>query len=107
MTQPVNTALVWIALLPVRIYRLALSPFLGNQCRFYPTCSAYMIEAVQKHGVLKGYLLGMARLGRCHPWHRGEPIDPVPERFALGHILGYKRPTHRNPARETDGKPHD
>lgn len=88
-----------LALLPVHLYRAILSPFLGNQCRFYPTCSAYMVEAVHRHGVVKGYLLGFGRLCRCHPWHRADPIDPVPERFALRALFGYKRPTCRDSAR--------
>lgn len=88
-----------MALAPVYVYRALLSPFLGNQCRFHPTCSAYMVEAVNRHGVGRGYLLGLMRLCRCHPWHRGHPIDPVPERFALRTLFGYKRPTRRDSAR--------
>ena len=60
----------------VRIYQAVLSPFLPNACRYTPTCSQYMIEAVQKHGVWKGRL-GLRRLSRCHPWG-GSGYDPVP-----------------------------
>lgn len=62
----------------VRAYQYILSPFMGNACRFHPTCSAYMIEAVEKYGVFKGVWLGARRIGRCHPWHKGDFIDPVP-----------------------------
>jgi putative membrane protein insertion efficiency factor len=96
---PVDSLPVRLALLPVRAYRLVLSPFLGNQCRFYPTCSAYTLQAVRRHGVWRGYLLGILRLCRCHPWHRGNSVDPVPERFALPDVFGYKRPTRRDSAR--------
>ncbi|HNQ05362.1 MAG TPA: membrane protein insertion efficiency factor YidD [Thiobacillaceae bacterium] len=61
----------------IRLYQLALSPFLGNQCRFSPTCSRYAQEAVARHGALKGGWLALRRIGRCHPWHPGGH-DPVP-----------------------------
>lgn len=61
----------------LRAYRLVLSPWLGNQCRFYPTCSAYGIEALQRHGALAGSYLAVARVLRCHPWCEGG-CDPVP-----------------------------
>lgn len=63
----------------VRAYRFLLSPWLGNQCRFWPTCSAYAIEALDAHGALAGSYLAVARLARCHPWCDGG-LDPVPER---------------------------
>jgi putative membrane protein insertion efficiency factor len=61
----------------IRIYQLALSPFIGNQCRFTPTCSQYAREAVEKHGAIKGTWMAIRRIGRCHPWHAGGH-DPVP-----------------------------
>jgi putative membrane protein insertion efficiency factor len=61
----------------VRIYQYALSPFLGRSCRFVPSCSEYMIESLQRHGVIKGLWLGTRRVCRCHPWHPGGH-DPVP-----------------------------
>ena len=62
----------------IRLYQVAFSGWLGPRCRFYPTCSSYCIEALQKHGLFKGLALGVARIGRCHPWHPGG-YDPVPE----------------------------
>lgn len=66
-----------LLILCVRGYRLAISPFLGNNCRFHPSCSEYAIEALQKHGVWNGVRLAGRRVLRCHPWHPGG-IDPVP-----------------------------
>lgn len=63
----------------LRAYRLLLSPWLGNQCRFAPTCSVYGIEALQRHGALAGSYLTAARVLRCHPWCEGGH-DPVPVR---------------------------
>ncbi|MBW7887384.1 MAG: membrane protein insertion efficiency factor YidD [Bacteroidetes bacterium] len=63
----------------VRMYQMVLSPFLpANSCRFYPTCSQYMIEALNKHGALFGLWLGIKRIAKCHPYHEGG-YDPVPE----------------------------
>jgi len=55
----------------VRLYQMVLSPIFGRQCRFYPTCSAYFIGAVRKHGAVRGGLRGMWRICRCHPFHPG------------------------------------
>jgi putative membrane protein insertion efficiency factor len=63
---------------PIHAYRLALSPLLGPRCRFYPSCSAYALEAIERHGPLRGLALALRRLARCHPWHPGG-YDPVPE----------------------------
>ena len=59
------------------LYQKFVSPFLPSACRFHPTCSEYMRQAIQKKGVLKGVLLGLRRLTRCHPWHAGG-FDPLP-----------------------------
>ncbi|NJD23799.1 MAG: membrane protein insertion efficiency factor YidD [Betaproteobacteria bacterium] len=61
----------------IRIYQYAISPFLGRSCRYHPTCSEYAVEAVEKHGALRGGWLGVKRICRCHPWHPGG-YDPVP-----------------------------
>ena len=63
----------------VRFYQLAISPWLGSSCRYSPTCSQYMIDAVKEWGPLKGFWLGIKRIGRCHPWG-GDGFDPVPEK---------------------------
>ena len=66
-------------ILAVRGYQLFLSPHLGSNCRYTPTCSAYMIEALGTHGALRGLALGLRRIGRCQPWG-GHGHDPVPPR---------------------------
>jgi len=63
----------------VRGYRLLLSPWLGSSCRFEPTCSAYALDALARHGAAAGTYLTLARIGRCHPWCAGG-FDPVPAR---------------------------
>jgi putative membrane protein insertion efficiency factor len=67
-----------LAALLIRIYQWTVSPLLGPRCRFYPSCSHYALQAVQRFGVLKGGWLALARLGRCHPWQPGG-FDPVPD----------------------------
>lgn len=66
---------VLIALL--RAYQYLLSPMLGRSCRFFPSCSEYAIEALDRHGAVKGSYLAVRRVLRCHPWHPGG-FDPVP-----------------------------
>jgi uncharacterized protein len=61
----------------VRAYQVGVSPFLPPSCRFHPSCSAYAVEALEKHGALRGSWLTVRRLGRCHPWG-GSGYDPVP-----------------------------
>jgi putative membrane protein insertion efficiency factor len=61
----------------IKAYQLVLSPFFGQQCRFYPTCSQYAIEALQKHGAIRGSYYTVHRLLRCHPWCAGGH-DPIP-----------------------------
>lgn len=63
----------------VRLYKIILSPLLPNVCRFSPSCSTYMIQALQTHGLFKGLYLGTHRILRCHPWG-GSGYDPVPEK---------------------------
>jgi len=66
-----------IALALIKGYKILISPLLGRNCRFYPTCSEYAHEAIHKHGLFKGLLLGTKRLLKCHPFHSGG-ADPVP-----------------------------
>jgi putative membrane protein insertion efficiency factor len=68
-----------LAVLPVRFYRYCISPALPAACRFYPTCSHYVLQAVLRHGIARGGWLGLRRLARCHPWSPGgyDPVPPV------------------------------
>ncbi|MBD7985514.1 membrane protein insertion efficiency factor YidD [Sporosarcina sp. Sa2YVA2] len=63
----------------IKVYQKILSPLTPPTCRFYPTCSHYGVEALQKHGALKGSWLAIKRISRCHPFHEGG-FDPVPEK---------------------------
>lgn len=67
-----------ILIILIRVYRYAISPFLGNHCRFYPSCSSYAETALRRHGFFKGSWLTLRRLARCHPFHPGG-VDPVPD----------------------------
>ena len=69
----------FILITVIKVYRFFLSPLMGATCRFHPTCSAYMIEALEKHGAMQGALLGIKRVLKCHPFHKGHFDDPVPE----------------------------
>jgi len=72
------TPLAHIVAVPVRFYRLLLSPWVGNSCRYQPTCSVYALEALEKHGAIRGSWLAARRIARCHPWG-GHGYDPVPD----------------------------
>jgi len=72
----------WLIILLIRGYRYLVSPWLGNHCRFYPSCSCYAQTAVEQHGALRGSWLALRRLLRCHPWHPGG-IDEVPHPRSL------------------------
>ncbi|HWS02518.1 MAG TPA: membrane protein insertion efficiency factor YidD [Gammaproteobacteria bacterium] len=67
-----------ILTLIIRGYRYFLSPWVGQHCRFYPTCSCYALTAIDRFGSWRGLILAIRRIGRCHPWHAGG-IDPVPD----------------------------
>ncbi|MCI3920152.1 membrane protein insertion efficiency factor YidD [Paenibacillus sp. TRM 82003] len=71
------TPLRSVAKAPIHVYRKVISPLLPPSCRFYPTCSAYALEAIDAHGPLRGGWLAAKRIARCHPFHPGG-IDPVP-----------------------------
>lgn len=67
----------WPLIALIRFYQYAISPLFGRRCRYFPTCSEYTLEAISKHGALKGAWLGAKRIARCHPWQPGG-YDPVP-----------------------------
>ncbi|MDD7271704.1 MAG: membrane protein insertion efficiency factor YidD [Spirochaetales bacterium] len=78
--------LTQIFLIPVYFYRLYLSPIMGHgKCRYIPTCSEYFVKAVEKHGIIKGTILGFARIGRCRKSFLGG-VDNVPESFSFEQI---------------------
>jgi putative membrane protein insertion efficiency factor len=67
----------FVLLILLRFYRSAISPYLGNNCRFHPTCSVYAMQAIEQYGSIKGTWLALKRIVKCHPWHPGG-IDEVP-----------------------------
>ena len=69
--------LKFILIIPIKIYQILISPLLGPHCRFTPTCSQYAVEAIDKHGPIRGIWLAIKRIARCHPWG-GCGHDPVP-----------------------------
>jgi len=79
MLKALGRLLAWPLLGLVALYRVAISPWLGANCRFEPSCSAYAMEALRVHGAFRGTWLALKRIGRCHPWG-GAGYDPVPEK---------------------------
>ncbi|MFD6953727.1 membrane protein insertion efficiency factor YidD [Nocardiopsis sp. TSRI0078] len=79
MTEHRPTAFARVLILPIRGYQRFISPLFPPVCRFYPSCSAYAVEALRVHGALYGLWLGIRRIARCHPFNPGG-IDPVPPR---------------------------
>lgn len=78
MFDALGRLFAWPLLLLVGLYRYLVSPWLGPNCRFTPTCSEYTLEALRKHGAFRGSALAAKRIGRCHPWG-GQGYDPVPD----------------------------
>jgi len=78
LARRLSAAGLWLALSLIAFYRLVISPLLGPRCRFYPSCSEYGAQALERFGLIKGLWLTVCRLGRCHPFHAGG-VDPVPE----------------------------
>lgn len=87
----------WLLILPIRLYQWTLSPFVGFNCRYAPTCSAYAAEAIATHGALRGLWLAARRLLRCHPWG-GSGYDPVPpaHRHCTQHHANHHAPIHHS-----------
>ncbi|MGV1008649.1 MAG: membrane protein insertion efficiency factor YidD [Dermatophilaceae bacterium] len=89
LTQVLAVPLVWA----VRLYQLVLSPMLAQQCRFYPSCSAYAVTALTRFGVFRGSWLVVRRLARCHPWNPGG-VDHVPPKEAGNPVSPPPRTIH-------------
>lgn len=75
-----------IFLIFIKFYQKAISPFIGSNCRFYPTCSHYGYEAIVKHGLMKGIWMTTKRIAKCHPFHPGG-FDPVPDKIIKVDLL--------------------
>lgn len=86
----INRVFSLLFLFLIKCYQYLISPFLGNNCRFYPTCSSYTKEAIEIHGPFKGVLLGGRRILKCHPYHDGG-IDLVPQKDIAQPMPGDKR----------------
>ena len=71
--------IIFLNICIIKCYQYFISPFLGNRCRYLPTCSEYYIESLKTHGLIKGSVMGIKRIFSCHPWG-GSGYDPVPEK---------------------------
>ena len=94
-----------LLLLLVRGYQLFVSPLLGPRCRFYPSCSAYAVTALQTHGAFRGSWLAARRLGRCHPWNPGgvDHVPPARSPRVAPHPLSSRRPAAADVDHPADG----
>ena len=97
--QPARSAPAWLLIGLISGYRRFISPLLGPRCRFYPSCSAYALEAIRIHGAGRGSWLAVRRLSRCHPFHRGG-LDPVPPRHQQSAQSAAPAAAFDRPARE-------
>ena len=90
----IRTLLVWILIVPVKIYQWVISPWLPKTCRYEPSCSQYAIEALREHGPFTGLLLGTKRILSCHPWggHGHDPVPPIGTPF----FTLFKKQKHEN-----------
>lgn len=94
MTQRrLSTLASWPPVAVVRVYQLVISPLRPQTCRFYPSCSAYAVTALQRFGPVKGSWLAVRRLFRCHPWNPGG-VDHVPERAGPEHAVPTEHAQH-------------
>ena len=95
MSVTVNQALAAPFVLAVKVYQRLISPLTAPTCRFYPSCSAYAVTALQRYGPIRGGWLAARRIGRCNPWNPGG-IDPVPKAWDQRHL----RPEDHSPLRQ-------
>jgi putative membrane protein insertion efficiency factor len=90
-----NQLLVWISVKLIHVYRLLLSPIIGNQCRFYPSCSRYAEESLLTHGFFRGTYLSVIRLLKCHPGHPGgEDLVPPTNNQCCSHSHSHHHGSH-------------
>ena len=75
-----NKILIFPFVLFIRVYQLIISPMLGSNCRFIPTCSEYAMESLKEYGLIKGIFLSIKRIGKCHPWG-SHGYDPIPTKM--------------------------
>ena len=89
--QILRSGMIWLAIIPIRIYQYLISPLLPTSCRHIPTCSQYAIEALKTHGLVKGTWLAGSRILRCHPWgtHGLDPVPPKP--YKILKFRNYKK----------------
>lgn len=93
----------FILSVPIHIYRVILSPWLGSNCRYQPSCSAYGLEALKKHGAVKGGYLALRRIFRCHPWGQSG-YDPVPDKAPVKKMSPHKTSLKKTSPYDDDKK---